>query len=188
MLFVKSKNSKKIVLLDRDGIINEDSPNYIKSVDEFIFLPGSIDAIVRLTKAGYQIGVATNQSGVSRGYYDERMLAAIHEKMLTQIRAAGGNIEAIEYCPHRPEEGCLCRKPKPGMLYTLAKRLNCSLTDVPFIGDKISDLDAALAAGAKPVMVVSSWTDKDTMRLSYSHVPVFDSLALCVEGLLADYL
>lgn len=182
---MESDNRKKIVLLDRDGIINYDSRQYIKSVDEFIFLPGSVDAIVQLTAAGYRIGIATNQSGVSRGYYDEQVLAAIHDKMLTQVRAAGGNIEAIEYCPHRPEEACLCRKPKPGMLYALAKRLDCSLMNVPFVGDKLSDVQAAEAAGATPVLVVSSWIDRDAVQLAYPHVPIFNSLAEWVDSLLA---
>ncbi len=176
----------KIVLLDRDGIINYDSPYYIKSVDEFIFIPGSVDAIVKLTEAGYRIGVATNQSGVSRGLYDEQTLAAIHHKMLTQVRAVGGNIDAIEYCPHRPEEGCLYRKPNPGMLHALARRMECSLTNVPFVGDKLSDVEAAKAAGAKPVIVVSSGTDQTSLQLLHPEVPMFNSLAEYVDSLLAS--
>lgn len=173
----------KIVLLDRDGIINQDSFHYIRSIDEFIFLPKSVDAIVRLTHAGYRIGVATNQSGVARGYYTEQTLTAIHEKMLSGVRKAGGDIAAIEYCMHLPEEGCSCRKPNPGMLFSLAKRLNCTLSNVPFIGDKISDIQAAERAGAKPIIVLSEMTD--TLQLqSYSHVPIFNSLYECVESLL----
>ena len=173
----------KIVLLDRDGIINQDSRHYIKSIDEFIFLPKSVDGIVRLTEAGYRIGIATNQSGVARGYYTEQTLNAIHEKMLSSVRGAGGEIEAIEYCKHLPEEGCLCRKPNAGMLYSLAKRFNCSLKNVPFIGDKISDIQAAETAGATPIVVLSEMTD--TLQLqSYPHVPIFNSLFECVESLL----
>lgn len=175
----------KVVLLDRDGVINQDSLHYIKSVDEFIFLPGSIEAIVQLTVAGYRIGIATNQSGVSRGYYNETELAAIHEKMLSQVRAAGGEIEAIEYCIHMPDEGCFCRKPKPGMLHALAQRLDCLLTNVVFIGDRVSDVQAAEAAGAKPMIVLSPMTDRVGLQ-SYFHVPIFNSLATCVAYLLAD--
>ncbi|HHF7348052.1 TPA: D-glycero-beta-D-manno-heptose 1,7-bisphosphate 7-phosphatase [Legionella feeleii] len=174
----------KVVLLDRDGVINQDSLHYIKSVDEFIFLPGSVEAIAALTKAGYRIGVATNQSGVSRGYYNEEALAAIHEKLLQHVRAAGGEIEAIEYCIHMPDQGCFCRKPNPGMLYALARKLECTLINTPFIGDRVSDIQAAEAVGAKPLLVFSPMTDRIALQ-AYSHVPVFNSLAQCVEQLLA---
>ena len=175
----------RIVLLDRDGVINQDSLHYIKSTEEFIPIPGSIEAIARLTKAGYRIGVATNQSGVSRGYYDEAELAAIHGKMLNLVHEAGGEIEAIEYCIHMPYENCFCRKPRPGMLLALADRLNCSLTGVPFIGDRVSDIQAAEAAGATPMMILSPMTDRVGLQ-AYLHVPVFNSLAQCVNQLLAN--
>lgn len=175
----------KVLLLDRDGIINQDSLHYIKSVDEFIPLPESIDAIARLTRAGYRIGVATNQSGVSRGYYDEDELRAIHEKMLKLVHAVGGEIDAIEYCIHMPDENCPCRKPHPGMLKALAQRLDCSsLAEVPFVGDRVSDIQAAEAAGAFPILVLSPMTDRVGLQ-AYPHVPVFKSLALYVDYLLA---
>lgn len=176
----------KIILLDRDGVINQDSLHYIKSVEEFIFLPGSLEAIARLTAAGYQIGIATNQSGIARGYYDEQELAAIHEKMLQGIRSVGGDIAAIEYCAHMPDSGCFCRKPKPGMLHTLAKRLGGALAEVVFIGDRVSDIESAQAAGAKPMVVLSPMTDRVAL-LAYPHVPVFNSLALCVDQLLKNH-
>ncbi|KTD20195.1 D,D-heptose 1,7-bisphosphate phosphatase [Legionella lansingensis] len=175
----------KIILLDRDGVINQDSLHYIKSVDEFVFLPGSIEAIVQLTKAGYRIGVATNQSGVSRGLYDEIELAAIHDKLLHDVRTAGGEIEAIEYCIHMPDAGCLCRKPQPGMLQALARRLGCSLTHVPFIGDRVSDIQAALAAGAIPMIILSPMTDRVGLQ-QYSYIPIFHSLRECVDFLLTQ--
>lgn len=175
----------KVVLLDRDGVINQDSIHYIKSAEEFIPIPGSIEAIARLTQAGYRIGVATNQSGVSRGYYNEEELGAIHEKMLGLVRAQGGEIEAIEYCIHMPDEHCSCRKPGTGMLLALAKRLDCSLSEVFFIGDRVSDIQAAEAAGAKPIMVLSPMTDRIGLQ-TYLHVPIFNSLALCVEHLLVN--
>ncbi|WED42278.1 D-glycero-beta-D-manno-heptose 1,7-bisphosphate 7-phosphatase [Legionella cardiaca] len=174
----------KIILLDRDGVINQDSLHYIKSVEEFIFLPGSIEAIAYLTKAGYRIGVATNQSGVSRGLYSETELAAIHRKLLNDVRAAGGEIEAIEYCTHMPDAGCTCRKPQPGMLRALAEHLNCSLAGVPFVGDRVSDIQAAEAAGAAPMVVLSPMTDRVGLQ-AYAHVPVFHSLMDCVTFLLS---
>ena len=175
----------KIVLLDRDGVINADSFNYIKSVDEFIPVPGSIAAIARLTAAGYRIGVATNQSGVSRGFYNEDTLTAIHAKMLDLVHEAGGEIEAIEYCTHMPDEGCPCRKPNPGMLHALASYFNCSLTGIPFIGDRVSDIQAAESAGAKPIMVLSTMTDRIGLK-AYPEVPVFDSLSQCVDSMLGN--
>ncbi|CEK09848.1 D-glycero-beta-D-manno-heptose 1,7-bisphosphate 7-phosphatase [Legionella hackeliae] len=174
----------KVILLDRDGVINQDSLHYIKSAEEFIFLPGSIDAIARLTRAGYRIGVATNQSGVSRGYYTEEELAIIHHKLIQEVQADGGEIAAIEYCIHMPNAGCVCRKPQPGMLKALARRLNCSLSDVPFVGDRVSDIQAAEAAGATPIMVLSPMTDRVGLQ-DYAHVPVYSSLIEYVDFLLA---
>lgn len=176
----------KIILLDRDGIINHDSLHYIKSVNEFIFIDGSIDAIARLSKAGFTIGVATNQSGVSRGYYTEDELQAIHAKMLNAVEEAGGKITAIQYCIHMPDAGCYCRKPNPGMLYALAKQLNCpSLEQIPFIGDRVSDIQAAEAAGATPITILSPMTDRVGLQ-NYPHVPVFKSLSQYVDCLLSD--
>lgn len=179
-----AKNTK-LVILDRDGIINQDSLHYIKSPDEFILLPTSVQAIARLTAAGYQIAVATNQSGIARGLYDKAQLDAIHAKMLAGVERAGGRIDVIEYCPHMPDAGCACRKPEPGLLLNIAQRLNCSLLQVPFVGDRISDIQAAEAVGAKPIMVLSSMTDHRAIK-EYSHVPVFHSLADYVQELLSE--
>ncbi len=194
-----------VIILDRDGVINEDSPHYIKSVEEFVFLPGSIEAIVRLHLAGYQIGVATNQSGLARGFYDEVTLTSIHEKMLHQVLSAGGSIDEIIYCPHLPEAGCDCRKPRPGMLIELSRRFGCQTRDLIFIGDKMTDVQAALAVGATPMMVTSPMTEKsilqafsdilrpvenspsESRRSAFGQNPnrqqplVFDSLILCVD-------
>ena len=175
---------KKVILLDRDGVINKDSLEYVKSVDEFFLIPGSAQAIARLTKAGYTIGVATNQSGVSRGLYSEVDLLAMHRKMMDTVNEAGGRIDAIEYCIHLPEQQCLCRKPAPGMLFALAKKLDCSLTNVFFVGDRITDIQAALAAGATPAVVRSSMTDSNGLNL-YPNVPVFNSLAVFVDHFLS---
>ncbi|MFI4919510.1 MAG: D-glycero-beta-D-manno-heptose 1,7-bisphosphate 7-phosphatase [Legionellales bacterium] len=178
-----NRQAFKLILLDRDGVINRDSTNYIKSVDEFILIPESLLAIARLTASGYTIGVATNQSGVSRGYYTEEELVAIHNKMLQMVRSVGGQIEAIEYCTHLPTDNCSCRKPQPGMLNALAQRFDCSLHNVPFVGDRLSDVQAALAVGAKPIMVLSSMTDLIELQ-AYPHVPVYNSLAEYVDKLL----
>lgn len=176
---------KKVVLLDRDGVINYDSPNYIKSPEEYIFLPKSCEAIARLTQAGYQVGVATNQSGISRGYYGVEMLAAIHEKLFEAVHAAGGKIDALVYCPHHPNMGCACRKPNPGLLYMLAKRLHCRLAGVPFIGDRFSDLQAAQAAGATAMLVRSSMTESFLLGPALA-VPVFESLYDAVSAILGS--
>ena len=175
----------KLIILDRDGIINQDSLHYIKSPDEFILLPTSAHAIARLNVAGYRIAVATNQSGVARGLYDLAQLAAIHEKMLAGVKAAGGHIDVVEYCPHMPDSGCPCRKPRAGLLINIAKRLDCSLLNVPFVGDRVSDIQAAETVGAKPIMVLSSMTDAAALA-AYPHVPVFDSLADYVNDLLSS--
>jgi len=174
----------KLVLLDRDGVINHDSLHYIRSVDDFHPIPGSIEAIARLTAAGYTIGVATNQSGISRGYYSEEYLQAIHDKMLALVRAAGGDIAAIEHCPHMPDLHCACRKPAPGMLQRLGERLNCRLDGVPFVGDRVSDIQAAYAVGAKPFLILSSMTDLVGLS-AYAEVPVFHSLADWVDDFLS---
>ncbi|HAZ7571763.1 D-glycero-beta-D-manno-heptose 1,7-bisphosphate 7-phosphatase [Legionella sp. PATHC032] len=173
----------QIILLDRDGVINTDSINYIKNVDEFIIIPDSITAIVRLNAAGYKIGVATNQSGVSRGLYSEDDLSAIHHKLKEVVAEAGGKIDAIEYCIHLPEDKCFCRKPQPGMLIALAKKLNCSLDGVSFVGDRISDVQAALAVGARPIIVLSSMTDLSEL-VEYPEVPIYNSLLQYVNQLL----
>lgn len=173
----------KLILLDRDGIINYDSLYYIKSVDEFILIPGSVEAIVQLTAAGYKIGIATNQSGVSRELYTEDELKAIHSKMIQAVRSAGGQIDWIEYCIHLPSEHCSCRKPQPDMLLALAKHFNCPLNGVPFVGDRISDVQAALAAGATPIMVLSTMTERDALN-EYPEVPIYESLAQYVNQLL----
>lgn len=175
----------KLIILDRDGIINQDSMHYIKSPDEFVLIPGSVQAIARLTAAGFRIGVATNQSGVARGYYDEATLMLIHEKMTSSARDAGGCIDHVVYCPHMPDSGCACRKPKPGLLHKIANHFGCSLNGVPFVGDRVSDIQAAEAVGAKPIMVLSSMTDRDRLA-AYPNVPRFKSLADYVDELLAS--
>jgi D-glycero-D-manno-heptose 1,7-bisphosphate phosphatase len=148
-------DARKLVLLDRDGVINVDSDDYIKSPDEWRPLPGSLEAIARLNAHGFEIVVVSNQSGIGRGLFSEATLAAIHSKMRAAIERAGGALLGIYYCPHRPDEGCRCRKPAPGLLERIEIDFGCSLENTPFIGDKRSDVEAALAVGARPILVGS---------------------------------
>lgn len=143
----------KLIILDRDGVINIDSALYIKSPAEWKALPGSLEAIARLNQAGYKVVVATNQSGIGRGLFDMDTLNAMHEKMHKGLAAVGGRVDAIFYCPHTADEGCSCRKPKPGMFERIAKLYNQDLTGVPAIGDSLRDLQAASALGCAPILV-----------------------------------
>ncbi|OGV28193.1 MAG: D-glycero-beta-D-manno-heptose-1,7-bisphosphate 7-phosphatase [Legionellales bacterium RIFCSPHIGHO2_12_FULL_37_14] len=174
---------KKAIILDRDGVINYDSYNYIKSPEEFNFIPHSIDAIVKLSIQGYTIGVATNQSGIARGFYDEEMLGKIHQKLIDKVRQKGGEIAAIVFCPHHPNEKCLCRKPNPGLLHKLATQLNIKLKGVPFIGDRFSDIQAANAVGARAILIKSQMTEPFLLTHSKA-VPTFNSLKEAVDWLL----
>ncbi len=145
----------KLVVLDRDGTINHDSDKYIKSPAEWKPIKGSLEAIARLTQAGCRIVVATNQSGIARGLFDMATLNAIHDTMHRAVHQAGGRIDAIFFCPHAADAGCGCRKPRPGMLHEIAERLNVDLGAVPMVGDSRKDIEAAAAAGARPVLVLT---------------------------------
>ncbi len=141
------------IFLDRDGVINQDSPDYIKCPDEWLPLQGSLEAIAMMNQKGYRVAVATNQSGLARKLYDEATLAQIHLKMNQELATFNANIEHIVYCPHGPDDACLCRKPQPGLLYKLEQVTNAHLKETPFVGDSLRDLKAAMAAGCKPVLV-----------------------------------
>lgn len=177
---------QKLVILDRDGVINFDSANFIKSPDEWRPLPGSLEAIARLAQAGYRVVVATNQSGVGRGLLDMATLNAIHDKLHKAVAAAGGRIDALFFCPHTAESECACRKPKPGMLLEIAARYNTDLRDVPAIGDSLRDLEAAVAVGARPILVL---TGKGTETREAGGLPrlteVYADLAEAAARLLA---
>ena len=147
----------KLIILDRDGVINYDSDEYIKSADEWRAIPGSLDAIARLHHAGYHVVVASNQAGIARGKFNIDTLNNIHQKMHTHLAQYGGVISAVFFCPHGPDDGCDCRKPKPGLLLEVARRLKTSLESVYVVGDKLSDLQAASAAGAVPVLVKTGY-------------------------------
>jgi len=181
----------RLVVLDRDGVINEDSDDYIKSPDEWKPIPGSLEAIARLCRDDYKVVIATNQSGVGRGMFSMDTLNKIHNRMLESIHEKGGQIEAVLFCPHTPEDRCACRKPKPGMLLELQERLKSSLAGVPMVGDALRDVEAAQAVNGLPVLVR---TGKGTRTLDaltpeeagkrLAHVPVFDDLAGFVDALL----
>ncbi len=145
----------KLVILDRDGVINFDSDQHIKDPDEWRPIPGSLDAIARLTQDGWRVVVATNQSGIGRGFFDMAALNAIHAKMHKAVNQAGGRIEAVFYCPDTVESQSACRKPKPGMFFAIAERLNVTLERVPAVGDSLRDLQAAAAVGAQPILVLT---------------------------------
>jgi D-glycero-D-manno-heptose 1,7-bisphosphate phosphatase len=170
------------VLIDRDGVINRDSDEYIKSVDEWQPLPGSLEAMTRLRAAGFRLAVVTNQSGVGRGLFTEATLRAIHGAMQAAVKAAGGEIAGVFYCPHRPDEACWCRKPNPGLLEQAADALGFDLAGVPFIGDKASDIEAARAAGARPILVGTRSVDGIGRE-----VERFADLAAAADALIAEH-
>jgi D-glycero-D-manno-heptose 1,7-bisphosphate phosphatase len=145
----------KLVILDRDGTINRDSDQFIKSPAEWTPIPGSLEAIARLSQSGHRVVVATNQSGIGRGLFDTAALNAIHDVMQRAVNRAGGRIDAIFFCPHAGDSDCECRKPRPGMLLEISRRLNAPLEGVPMVGDSLRDLQAAAAAGARPVLVLT---------------------------------
>jgi D-glycero-D-manno-heptose 1,7-bisphosphate phosphatase len=145
----------KLIILDRDGVINHDSENYIRCPDDWQPIPGSIEGISLLTKAGYQVVVATNQSGLGRGYYDLATLNAIHDKMNQLVEAAGGKIDAIFYCPHLPTDNCDCRKPKPGLVFQALEYAKLTPEQACFVGDSSRDLESAILADVMPVLVMT---------------------------------
>ena len=148
-------NQIKLVILDRDGTINEDSPEYIKSTDEWRVLPGAMEAIARLCHAGWHVVLVSNQSGLGRGLFEVSALNEIHTKMHQQVAAAGGRIDAVFFCPHAPDEACRCRKPLPGLFEQIADRYGMDLKGVPNVGDSVRDLVAGAALGCEPHLVLT---------------------------------
>lgn len=147
------KKRKKLIILDRDGVINYKSENYIKHSDEWIPIPGSLEAITCLNKADYQVVVATNQSGIGHGYYSLDTLEMIHEKMQRELVKMGGCINRIYFCPHTPEVKCNCRKPQPGLLYSISNDFPKAFPNTTFVGDSLQDIQAGQAAGCQVVLV-----------------------------------
>ena len=183
-------NTMKLVILDRDGTINEDRDDYVKSPEEWIPVPGALEAIARLNHAGWHTVVASNQSGIGRGLFDMATLNAMHLKMHQMLAKHGGRIDAVFFCPHTPEDGCDCRKPLPGMMLDIARRYGASLAGVPMVGDTLRDLQAVQAAGCEPHLVLSgraAGLDDATLERFIEQVPrtvVHESLAAFAEHLM----
>jgi len=176
----------KLIVLDRDGVINQDSDQFIKTPEEWRAVPGSVEAIARLNHAGYRVLVATNQSGIGRGLFDMAMLNTIHEKMHKALAHAGARLDAVFFCPHTADARCDCRKPKPGMLAEIGRRFNMELTGVPCVGDSLRDLQAAEAAGAQPILVLTGKGEKTLRDGSFPrNTLIFPDLAFAVSALLA---
>ena len=167
---------QRYVLLDRDGVINHDSDEFIKSPDEWLPIEGSLEAIALLNAHGYQVIVVTNQSGVARGLFDETMLEKIHAKMCRLVSEKGGNIAAIYFCPHGANSDCECRKPKAGLLKAFAADFHVDLTTIAVIGDSLRDLQAAEAVGAKPILVKTGKGRQTLLNNPQLNIPVFENL------------
>jgi len=178
----------KYIILDRDGVINQDSDAYIKSPEEFIPIPGSLEAMARLNKAGYKIIISTNQSGIARGYYTEATLAKMHEKLRILLAKQGGEFEEIYFCPHGPDDKCDCRKPKPGMLTRIISKYAIVPADLLVIGDSLRDLQSALTVGAQPILVETGKGQKTKLALNelpeLADIPVYKDLSTAVDAIL----
>ncbi len=176
----------KLVILDRDGVINEDSGDFIKSVAEWRPIAGSLEAIAALTRGGWRVAVVTNQSGVARGLLSEATLERIHAHMRSAVEAAGGELVGVYYCPHLPDAGCECRKPRPGLIRALERDLGVSAREAPFIGDRLSDVGAAQAVGALPIIVRTGTGVATEALLVDDTVAVFDDLRAAAADLLRE--
>jgi len=176
----------KLIILDRDGVINYDSDEYIKSPEEWNPIPRSLEAIARLKNAGYTVVVATNQSGVGRGLYDEATLHRIHDKMQNELKKVKGKIDKIYYCPHTPDDNCSCRKPRAGLFEQIAKDFAIDLKNVPALGDSLRDIQAALTVGCKAVLVRTGNGEKviSENESSLRNVDVYADLFAAVENLI----
>tara|TARA_Y100000588_G_scaffold188387_1_gene202391 strand:+ start:366 stop:905 length:540 start_codon:yes stop_codon:yes gene_type:complete len=175
----------KLLILDRDGVINQENDRFVKSPEEWHALPGSLEAISKASRSEYQVVIATNQSGLTRGLFDIDALNAIHARMLHEVALLGGHIEAVFFCPHGPDDGCPCRKPAPGMFINIGERLNVALRDTPVVGDRLGDITAARAVAARPILVRTghgATTESDCEGLD--DVEIYDNLASAVDQLL----
>lgn len=179
-------SADKLVILDRDGVINHDSDNYIKSLGEWVPYPSSITAIARLTLAGYTVAVATNQSGIARGYYDEVTLHTMHERLIKLVESEGGHIAHIAYCPHGPDDKCQCRKPLPGMLLNIQQLLGLEcLTGSWMVGDSLRDIQAGEAVDCRTALVRTGKGVKTEQKdVGLEKTKIFDDLAQFVEWLI----
>jgi D-glycero-D-manno-heptose 1,7-bisphosphate phosphatase len=176
----------KLIVLDRDGVINHDSAQFIKSPDEWRPIPGSLEAIARLNHAGFRVVIATNQSGIGRGLFDMATLNAIHEKMHRALALVGGRVDALFYCPHTADSQCECRKPNTGMLREIGVRFGVDMTGVPCIGDSVRDLNAADAVGAQPMLVLTGKGEKTLRDGNFpKNTVIFPDLAFAASALIS---
>ncbi|MCX7121546.1 MAG: D-glycero-beta-D-manno-heptose 1,7-bisphosphate 7-phosphatase [Gammaproteobacteria bacterium] len=171
-----------LIILDRDGVINIDSPDYIKSPGEWIPIPGSIEAIAQLSKAGNTIVIATNQSGVNRGLFSLVTLEKIHAKLIHAVEVLGGKIEKIYFCPHTPDENCHCRKPKPGMLQQIQKEFQVESDEIIYIGDSVKDFEVAQAVGCEFILVRTGNGRRTEKQLAKIKLPVFENLLAMAQN------
>lgn len=177
----------RLVILDRDGVINEERGGFVRSVDQWRPLPGSLEAIARLCRAGVPVAVATNQSGVGRGVMSVDELAAIHERLAQDVRQAGGGLAGVFFCPHAPSARCRCRKPLPGLLLQIEAELGLAVAGQYMVGDSLRDLQAARAAGARPALVRTGFGRATEKKLAGAcGAPVFDNLAAFAGWLLEE--
>ncbi len=174
----------KLLILDRDGVINYDSDAYIKTLEEWIPLPGAVEAIAQLSKAGWTVAVATNQSGLARGYYSDAVLTSMHDRLRELVAEQGGELGLVVHCPHGPNDGCDCRKPKPGMLLAIAAHYHTNLAGVWFVGDSRGDLEAAVAVDCQPVLVKTGKGEKTLGTVLPTGTLIFDDLAAVAAQLL----
>jgi D-glycero-D-manno-heptose 1,7-bisphosphate phosphatase len=175
----------RLIILDRDGVINHDSDQYIRSPEEWRPIAGSLEAIARLNHAGFRVVVATNQSGLGRGLYDTATMIAINDRMHRALAQVGGRIDAVFFCPHTAEADCDCRKPKAGMLIEIGRRFGIDLTGVPCIGDSLRDLQAAEAVGAQPILVLTGKGERTLREGKFGkNTVIFPDLAFAVTALL----
>jgi len=174
----------KLIILDRDGVINYDSDDYIKTVAEWIPLPGALDALARLSRAGWTVTVATNQSGLARGYYSVPTLDSMHQVLRDEVQQRGGHLGLITYCPHGPDDGCTCRKPLAGLLEQIAEHYQTTLDGVWFVGDSLRDLQAAVAVNAQPVLVCSGKGEQTRAKALPENTLIFADLAAVADHLL----
>lgn len=176
------------MILDRDGVINRESADFVKTPGEWLPLPGSIEAIAALSRAGFAVAVASNQSGLARGLFDRNALRAMHRKLRRLVASAGGRIDRIVVCPHGPGDGCSCRKPNPGLLLRLGRHFGTELAGIPVIGDSLRDLEAARRVGARPVLVRTG-NGRQTERAlegALAGTEIFDDLAAAAAALLRE--
>lgn len=177
---------RKLIILDRDGVINEDSDAYVKSLAEWLPIAGSIEAIARLSQRGWLVAVATNQSGLARGYFDKATLQSMHDRLQELVAEQGGQVDLIRFCPHGPDDHCDCRKPRSGLFREIAEHFALPLANVPVVGDSLRDLEAGVAVGCAPFLVRTGKGAQTEHKALPEGTRVFDNLAAVADFLLEN--